>query len=138
MSVNKADEIKAWNEFIDTVGKDGAINSYFTELIEARERVVSNIQNDFPAITGVFISKLDHEKLRMKAMDLKEKLVESEEWDARKLRARRQEIWVSQHTVQHQLETVQDFAKDLEAELDAVNEKINGSLPYEEHDNDEA
>lgn len=69
-------EIDAFKKFILSLPED----NYFDKLVEAREAIVANIENDIPAFCGVFDWSGENEALREQVEKLKK-------WDIRRLRA---------------------------------------------------
>lgn len=102
----KDEDIKAWNRFIDEVEAihtNDPGGSYFADLLEYRQRVSMNIQNDFDPFVGIYTSdvKLKAERktyqdkvedLRKTIESLKDHVAELKKWDIRELNKRMKEV----------------------------------------------
>lgn len=97
--MGKADEIKAFNKFMDALPED----SYFNDLKDFRAQIVRNIESDSPAFVGIFVDSEHHEERTQIARDievslettiqeLQVELAEAKEWDIRTLIATEKEL----------------------------------------------
>ena len=84
-SLSKAEEIAAFEEFVNKLG-DGP-NSYFSELTtkEARATVAQNIKNDFPAFIGVMVPYAEYETLKKSQKQTADQIAEMEKFDVRRI-----------------------------------------------------